>query len=80
MLPEHREWLGDLYARGVFVLSGRLVPPTGGFMLARGVERKELEEILAGDPFRRDGLLTHSVIELSVTRCSPELAGIAEGK
>lgn len=78
-LPAHREWLSLLYDRGIFVLSGRLVPPTGGFMLARGIGRSELEALLADDPFRREGLLVHSITELSPGRWSAELDTLMKG-
>lgn len=77
-LPEHRDWVGTLYERGVFVLSGRLVPPTGGFMVARGIGRADLETLLATDPFRRKGLLTHAILELSPTRSSDALISLME--
>ena len=77
-LPAHRIWVGDLYDRGVFFLSGRLQPPTGGFMMAKGVTRDALEAILASDPFREANLLTHTILELSPTRWAPELASLGE--
>jgi uncharacterized protein YciI len=78
VLPEHRNWVGELYERQIFVLSGRLKPPTGGFMLARGIGRAELESLLVTDPFRRDDLLTHAILELTPTRWSTALASLAE--
>jgi uncharacterized protein YciI len=79
VLPAHREWLSLLYDRGIFILSGRLVPPTGGFMLARGIGRPELEALLADDPFRHAGLLVHSITELAPSRWSAELDTIMKG-
>ena len=38
-LESHRAWLDTHYETGTFFISGRLVPPTGGFMLARGIGR-----------------------------------------
>ncbi len=77
-LPAHRDWVGALYDRGVFILSGRLKPATGGFMLAIGVSRDELEAILASDPFRLAGLLTHTITELEPTRHAPEFDAFKE--
>lgn len=77
-LPAHREWVGALYDRGIFILSGRLRPATGGFMLAIGVSRAELEALLAGDPFRIGGLLTHTIIELEPTRHAAAFDGFRE--
>ncbi len=67
-LPAHREWVGTQYDRGVFILSGRLVPPTGGFMVAIGIARAALDALLATDPFRQASLLDHTVLELAPTR------------
>jgi uncharacterized protein YciI len=77
-LAAHREWLAGLYENGIFFVSGRLVPPQGGFMMARGVSRDELDALLANDPFRIDRLLTHTVVELTPTRWAPALAFLAE--
>lgn len=77
MLPEHRVWVAALYEQEIFFLSGRLVPPAGGFMMARGVTRTDLEAILATDPFRIAKLLTHNIIELAPTRWAPGLDFVA---
>lgn len=77
-LPAHRAWIDALYARGIFVLSGRLVPPSGGFMLAIGIGRAELEALLATDPFRTADLLDHTVTELEPTRHAPEFEPFKE--
>ncbi|MCW6512162.1 YciI family protein [Lichenifustis flavocetrariae] len=69
-LPEHRAWIDTHYANGTFFLSGRLVPPTGGFMLVRGISRDDLEGLLATDPFRLNGLLAHTIVELAPTRAA----------
>ena len=36
---------------GRFLAWGRLVPRTGGFVLARMADRAEVDEVLAEDPF-----------------------------
>lgn len=77
-LAEHRAWLAPLFDSGVFVLSGRLVPFTGGFMVARGIGRAALEATLATDPFRVAGLLTHTIIELEPMRAAPSLAHLLD--
>ena len=70
-LPAHRAWLDGHYARGVLLLSGRIAAGGAGFMLARGVNRVELDILLATDPFRTHGLLVHDVLELAPTRGAP---------
>lgn len=80
LLPEHRLWVDALYASGVFVMSGMLNPPTGGFMLARGIAREVLDDILATDPFRIENCLDHHVTTLSPNRFHPNLAFLEEPK
>lgn len=75
-LPAHRDWVATLYDRGIFFLSGRLVPPTGGFMMATGVTRDELDQILTDDPFRQLDLLTHDILEMEPTRWAAGLEAV----
>lgn len=77
-LAAHRAWLDGHYARGIFLLSGLLHSGGGGFMLARGVERFELDILLATDPFRTRGLLVHDVLELAPTRWCAALTGLEQ--
>ena len=77
-LVEHRAWVDTLYSRGTFILSGRLAPPTGGFMLAREISRDELESLLATDPFRINDLLEHTITELVPTKASAAFADLVE--
>ena len=57
-LPAHAEWLRDGYARGLFLVSGRKVPRTGGMIFAIG-ERDEIERIA--------GLATYDITEFAPT-------------
>ena len=77
-LAAHREWLDAIYARGLFVLSGRLATGEGGFMLARALDRAGLEAILATDPFRVAGLLTHDILELHANRWCDALTALED--
>jgi uncharacterized protein YciI len=72
LLPAHRAWVDQHYQSGVFVLSGRLDPPTGGFMIARAIEKAALDALLACDPFRLEGCLVHHVQALVLTRSAAE--------
>jgi uncharacterized protein YciI len=71
---EHYRFADRHFATGTFLLGGRRVPPTGGFILATGVSRDRLTEILADDPYLRAGLVRHEVVELEPTRVQPALA------
>ena len=64
--PAHIDWIKAGYASGVFLASGRKVPRTGGFILAKG-ERAEIEALVATDPFMVAGVTTYDVTEVAVS-------------
>jgi uncharacterized protein YciI len=64
---------------GRFLAWGRLVPPTGGFILARGMDRATLDAVLAEDPFTVSGVAEWDVRELAVSGGSPDLLGALTG-
>jgi uncharacterized protein YciI len=76
LVPAHAAWLDRHYEAGVFVLSGRRVPRTGGVILARGVDRDELERILASDPF--DPVRTYEITEFAASKAADYAAGLVE--
>jgi uncharacterized protein YciI len=78
-LDAHVAFLREQYAGGTFLLSGRKVPRSGGVILARGVGRNELEDILRRDPFRVQGLARYTVTEFVASMTAPELAPLKEG-
>lgn len=63
--PAHVEWVKAGYTRGAFLASGRKVPRTGGFILAKG-ERADIEALVATDPFMIAGVTTYDIAEVSV--------------
>lgn len=71
-LPAHVAFLDKYFAKGVFIASGRKVPRTGGFILAHGVTRPELEEILENDPFKSNGVAVYEVAEFVPNRTAPD--------
>ncbi len=76
LLGEHVRFLEGQYASGTFLLSGRQVPRTGGLILARAASREALMEILARDPFKREGAASYTVVEFEPTKAAPALAGL----
>lgn len=73
-LPAHVAFLDDNFATGIFIASGRKVPRSGGFILARGTSRSELEAILENDPFKSNGVATYEITEVTPNRTAPEFA------
>ncbi|MGK4578961.1 YciI family protein [Kitasatospora sp. HPMI-4] len=70
LLPAHREYLERHYREGRFLLSGRQVPRTGGFILALGDGLEELREITRTDPFADSGLARYEIIQIAPTTAS----------
>lgn len=70
VLPEHRRFQDRMYERGIFIVSGRLEPRTGGVTLARAENRAEIESILRDDPFVREGVTEYDIVEFTPTRHS----------
>lgn len=68
VLPDHRRFQDEMYARGVFIVSGRFEPRTGGVTLARATSRTEIEMILCDDPFVRQGITEYEILEFVPTR------------
>ena len=61
---------------GRFLAWGRLVPPTGGFVIARGMDRAALDAVLSEDPFTVGGVAEWDVHELSLTGGAPDLLSV----
>ena len=75
-MRRHMAWLNRGYADGVFVVSGRQVPRTGGVIIAQGASREELEARVAEDPFVAEGLATATVTEFNASQTAPDLKGL----
>ena len=78
LLEEHVRFLNTYYDQGVFVLSGRQVPRTGGLILAKAASRDALMDILALDPFYREDAARYEVIEFAPTKAAPACLGLLE--
>ncbi|PTP77898.1 MULTISPECIES: YciI family protein [Vibrio] len=72
-IPEHVDYLNEQYAKGYFILSGRKEPRTGGVIISTIRDRNELNEVLALDPFNREGLANYEVTEIVPTKASNSL-------
>ena len=77
LMREHMAWLGEQYAAGRFVLSGRRIPRTGGVILARGDDRDEIEALAATDPFVRGGVATCEVVQFRASQTAPGFDALA---
>lgn len=69
----HWRYLEKYYGNGTFLLSGRNLTMTGGFIIAKGVSRQEIENIIQEDPFLYNGLVEYEVNEFTATKSQPGL-------
>ena len=63
LLTAHRQFLNEYYASGVFLMSGRKVPRSGGVIIADASERAEIEEIMQEDPFYIGQVAEYAITE-----------------
>lgn len=75
----HMAWVAEQYAGGHFLASGAKVPRTGGVILARSMDRAQLDAIVASDPFTVEGVAAYTVTEFAATTVADELAALREG-
>jgi uncharacterized protein YciI len=76
-VAEHIAFLDRHYAAGRFLLSGRKEPRTGGVIVARAESRTEIEEIVAEDPFHREGIAQYEITEFLPSKSAAQLAGLS---
>ena len=62
LVPAHRDYLQEQFARGLFVVSGRRIPWDGGVIVARGT-RADVEAAIAADPFTIEGVAETDLVE-----------------
>lgn len=65
--PAHIAHLERHRDAGRLLAWGRLVPRTGGFVLARIADRAGVDAVLAEDPFTTGGVATWTVLQLAPT-------------
>jgi uncharacterized protein YciI len=75
---EHLDWIVEQYAAGRFVVSGPKAPRTGGVILARAMPRDELDDVIASDPFTREGVASYDVLEFTATTTAAGFESLGE--
>jgi uncharacterized protein YciI len=79
LMKEHMVFLNACYREGLFIVSGRKVPRTGGIILAKGSSREALEALMRNDPFVVHGLAEFDVIEFQASQSHPEFKKVFKG-
>jgi len=74
-MSDHVDWLGDAYANGLLLASGRKQPRTGGVIIAIG-NKNEVEALVAYDPFVSRGLASAEVMPFTASMAATPLADL----
>ena len=61
---------------GAFIAAGREVPLRGGLIVATGVDRAEVEALIAKDPYVIEGVAEYDVREYDVVLALPGTEGL----
>jgi len=71
--PEHRVYLKTQYDAGRLLFSGPRVPRTAGVLFARAADISQIDDMIAADPFKTQGIGDYEVIEISPAMWAQEL-------
>ena len=67
LLAKHREYLREQYDNGMFLMSGRMVPRTGGVIIATADSKADIEAVIELDPFNEAGVASYTITEFVPT-------------
>jgi uncharacterized protein YciI len=62
-LLAHREFLQQEYDNNRLIVSGPLIPRTGGIILSQLKNRDEVESLIKQDPFYTQGIADYEIFE-----------------
>lgn len=71
--PAHRDYLKLQYEAGRLIFSGPRVPRTGGVLFAKAEDISEIQAMIAGDPFKTEGIAEYEVVEIAPVMWKEEL-------
>jgi uncharacterized protein YciI len=70
----HVTWVKKYVDNGVFLLASAKTNGLGGVIIAYGVAREMIREIIAQDPYVIHDLVEYQIIDVEVKMTQPELA------
>jgi len=63
LIDEHFDFLNKYYEKGLFVVSGRKEPRTGGIIIVKNESRSLVETVIKEDPFYREKVADYEITE-----------------
>ncbi len=79
-MSDHVAWLTKGFEDGIFHLAGNLSPMEGGGIIAHGITREELEELVNDDPFVKHDVVEAEYIEISASRVSDQFSNFMDNQ
>jgi len=77
-MKDHVAFLDKHFAKKEFLAAGRLVPRTGGIILARAKDREAVEKIMNQDPFVKRKLAGVDIVEFVASKMDKRLRRVSE--
>jgi uncharacterized protein YciI len=62
-LIAHRSFLDSCYEKNALIVSGPLIPRTGGILISQIPNREELMRLIHSDPFYIEGIAEYEILE-----------------
>ena len=72
----HRAHLDEGYQQNLFIVSGPMVPRTGGVLVSQTEDRACLEAFLAADPYHLHQLADYEVIEFAAVKFHEKISSL----
>ncbi|WP_020410576.1 YciI family protein [Hahella ganghwensis] len=77
LIEEHFAFLDKYYQKGLFVVSGRKEPRTGGIIIVKNASRSEVEELIKEDSFYRENVADYKITEFLPARVGQGFESLA---
>ena len=72
-MADHNAWLNSGFEKGVFMLSGTIMPPQGGAIIANDIEFTDLQNLVNEDPFVQRNIVTAEIVEIAPSKTDSRL-------
>ena len=72
----HRAYLDLQYAKGIYLASGPQEPRAGGVILATGLTKDQLTQVMEADPFILHGLSDYTIVTFLPIKAHAGLAQV----
>jgi len=70
----HKEWLGQGFDDGVFLVAGSLQPGLGGGIVAHDTSLPDLQRRVGADPFVANDVVKAEILEIEPAKADPRVA------